>query len=315
MPSLVLILAWVGAIAGPVIAFLIIRRLHRGRRIFVARSLAVLFGLVWTACVWGFLIEPRTLVVRHLTVESAAWSGAPLRIGIISDTHVAAPHVDVPRVQRLVTRMNAERPDIVLLLGDYTGGHRPAGARSATEQAKVLAGVEAFAGLSSPLGSHGVLGNHDSWFDEDQIAAAMVRGRATPLANDALRITRPGGDFWLAGIGDMASPSQPASVPRTLMQVTDAAPVIAITHWPDPFEQVPPRVALTLAGHTHCGQVNLPLIGRPILPSRASYRWPCGLYDVGGRWLFVTAGVGVSVLPVRFRAPPEMVILTLKAPS
>ena len=87
----------------------------------------------------------------------------------------------------------------------------------------------------------------------------------------------------------------------------------AITHWPDPFETMPPRVALTLAGHTHCGQVNLPILGRPILPSPASHRWPCGLYDEGGRMLFVPGGVGTSVLPVRFRAPPEIVIVTLRA--
>lgn len=314
-PTAILVLAWVGAIAGPVIAFLIIRRLHRGRRIFLARSLGVLVALAWGLGVWAFLVEPRTLVVRYVTVETATWQGPPLRIGIISDTHVAAPHVDVPRVRRLVRRMNAEQPDIVLLLGDYTGGHLPADQRRSREATQILAGVEAFAGLSSPLGSHGVLGNHDSWFDEGQIAAAMTRGQVTPLRNEALRISRPGGDFWIAGIADLESPTRPASLRQTLAGISDTTPVIAITHWPDPFEQVPRDVALTLAGHTHCGQVNLPLIGRPLLPSPGSYRWPCGLYDVGGRKLFVTGGIGVSILPVRFRASPEMVILTLKAPT
>jgi predicted MPP superfamily phosphohydrolase len=91
--------------------------------------------------------------------------------------------------------------------------------------------------------------------------------------------------------------------------------VIVLTHWPDPWRRVPPRVALTLAGHTHCGQVNLPFLGRLVAASPGSRRWSCGLYEDGGRKLFVTGGLGVSILPVRFRAPPEIVILTLSGPS
>jgi uncharacterized protein len=83
-------------------------------------------------------------------------------------------------------------------------------------------------------------------------------------------------------------------------------------HEPDLFAQTPDNVALAVAGHTHCGQVNLPFIGRPILPGEGSQRWPCHLYSVGQRKLYVTGGIGTSILPVRFRAPPEIVILTLR---
>lgn len=202
-----------------------------------------------------------------------------------------------------------------MLLGDYAGGHEPASVRARPEGSEILRGVTAFGALRSPLGTHGVLGNHDSWFDEAALADAMRRGRARPLRNEAIRIERRGGAFWVAGVADMVSSSNPASVRRTLAAVTDDAPVIVLTHWPDPFQDVPASVALTLAGHTHCGQVNLPFIGRPVLPSPASHRWPCGLYDEGGRKLFVTGGVGVSILPVRFRAPPEIVVVTLRAPA
>lgn len=308
-----MVLVWVGAVLGPLAIVLIIRRLLRSRRIFAVWVLSILAVAAWCLGVWGFLVEPTTLTVRHVTIESAEWRGPPLRIGVISDTHVGAPHTDVARIRKLVARMNAEHPDVVVLLGDYTGGHAAASDRTAAARAEILAGVEAFKDLTPPLGVHGVLGNHDSWFDEDQIAAAMRRGGATPLRNQAIRVARAGGDFWIAGVGDMDSPTGPASVARTLARVSGDAPILVLTHWPDPFAQVPSRVALTLAGHTHCGQVNLPLIGRPVLPSDASYRWPCGAYDVSGRKLYVTGGVGVSVLPVRFRAPPEIVIITLKA--
>jgi predicted MPP superfamily phosphohydrolase len=312
-PDTVLVLAWIGVVAGPIVCSLVIRRLLRGRRIFLGWSLAAIALLGWVLGVWAFLVEPATLTVRHVTVESAAWTGPPLRIGVISDTHVAAPHTDVARIERLVARMNAERPDVVMLLGDYAGGHEPAAVRAAPERSEILKGVEAFRGLRSPLGTYGVLGNHDSWFDDAAVAAAMRRGRAVVLENRVVRVERPGGAFWVAGLADMHSPKEPPLVSATLAQVADPAPVVVLTHWPDPFLNVPDRVALTLAGHTHCGQVNLPVVGRLVHASRMSERWACGLYDEGGRKLFVTGGVGVSILPVRFRAPPEIVILTLRA--
>ncbi|MGV9008418.1 metallophosphoesterase [Brevundimonas sp.] len=312
-PGMVLVMAWVAVAIGPVVCILIVRRLLRGRRIFLAWSLAALVSLGWILGVWAFLIEPATLTVRHVTVESAHWQGPPLRIGIISDTHVAAPHTDVARIERLVARMNRERPDVIMLLGDYAGGHEPAEQRARPEQSEILAGVEAFRGLSAPLGVHAVLGNHDSWYDDAAISAALTRSGATVLDNHAERIRRPTGAFWIAGLADMHSPREPPLVSATLRQVTDEAPVIVLTHWPDPFLEVPDGVALTLAGHTHCGQVNLPVFGRLVHASKMSERWSCGLDDEGGRKLFVTGGVGVSILPVRFRAPPEIVILTLRA--
>ncbi len=313
-PGVVLVLAWIAALAGPVLGFVLIRRLLRARRIVLAWSLAGATAVGWGLGVWAFMVEPATLTVRHVTVESETWRGPPLRIGVISDTHVAAPHTDVARIRRLVGRMNAERPDVVVLLGDYAGGHEPAAVRAAPERSEILRGVEAFRGLSSPLGTWGVLGNHDSWFDDAAVAAALTRAGVEVLDNRAQRVARPAGAFWFAGLADMESPREPPRVATTLRQVTDAAPVLVLTHWPDPFMETPQTVALTLAGHTHCGQVNLPVFGRLAHASRMSERWACGLYDEGGRKLFVTGGVGVSILPVRFRAPPEIVVLTLREP-
>jgi len=310
-PGLILTLAWIGTVAGPVLCALIIRGLLRGRRLVLATTTGTIVGLAWLLGVWAFLIEPATLTVRHVTVESATWSGEPLRVGIISDTHVAAPHTDVRRIEHLVARMNAEQPDVVMLLGDYAGGHEPAATRARPERSEILRGVETFRGLSAPFGVHAVLGNHDSWYDDLAIAAALGRAGASVLDNRAERVERPSGAFWVAGLADMESPREGPRVAATLATIPDADPVIVLSHWPDPFTDVPGRVALTLAGHTHCGQVNLPFLGRLVHASRMSERWACGLYDEGGRKLFVTGGVGVSILPVRFRAQPEIVILTL----
>ena len=310
-----LTVAWVTAAVGPFITALAARLLFRVRRPIAAIVLSGLVAAFWILGVWAFIAEPASLTVRHITVESDRWSGPPLRIGIISDTHVAAPHVNVERMERIVARMNQQRPDIVMLLGDYAGGSEPAERRADPERSEILRGIEAFGGLQSPLGTYAVLGNHDSWFDDAAISQALARAGVRLLENDSVEVARPTGAFWVGGVADMDSRRMAASAPLTVAPVPDEAPLIVMTHWPDPFEQVPSRVALTLAGHTHCGQVNLPVLGRLIHASRGARRWACGLYDEGGRKLFVTGGVGVSILPVRFRAPPEIVLLTLKAPG
>jgi predicted MPP superfamily phosphohydrolase len=308
--------AWTGAVLGPLLAGLLWSRL--GAR---ARRSRVLPTPAWRCsrpstglCVWAVLIEPRTLTVRRLTVESAAWSGAPLRIAAISDTHVGA-HVTPERVRRTMLRLNRERPDLVVFLGDYAGGHEPAVLRAQPDRSAVLRGAAALGTARAPLGRIAVLGNHDWWYDGPALERELERSGVRVLENAAVRVERPGGAFWVAGLADLESRRAQPSAAAALAAVPTGAPVILLTHWPDPWPQAPPRVALTLAGHTHCGQVNLPVLGRLVHASRAARHWGCGLYEEAGRKLFVTSGLGVSILPVRFRAPPEIALITLKAPG
>lgn len=268
----------------------------------------------WLLGVWAFLIEPRTLIVRRVSAESAAWVGPPLRIGLISDTHAGAPHMSIARLRRVVARMNAEHPDLVVLLGDYAGRHEPATVRSARERSAVLGGVPPFAALSAPLGVVGVLGNHDWWYDGPALEGALEGAGVRILENSAIRIVRPDNAFWIAGLADLESRRAQPSYERALEGVPSGESVVAISHWPDVFAQAPARVAITLAGHSHCGQVNLPLLGRLLHASYGSERWQCGLYEENGHKLYVTGGVGVSIVPVRFNQPPEIVVLTLRAP-
>lgn len=307
--AVMMLLAWTGALLGPFLGLLVWRRRGRGPRRSAARlaALALAYGLG----VWAFLIEPRLLVVRHVAVTSVAWRGPPLRIGVVSDTHVGEAHVTPLRVRRTMARLSRERPEVVVFLGDYVGGHEPAAARSPEQRAAISRGIANLAEAAAPLGRAAVLGNHDWWYDGPTVEAALRQAGIPALENQAIRVDRPGGAFWIAGVADLHSTRARASPTLALRDVPADAPVILLTHWPDPFAEVPARVALTLAGHSHCGQVNLPLVGRPILPSAGSRRWPCGAYQESGRQLFVTGGMGVSILPVRFRAPPEIVIVTL----
>jgi predicted MPP superfamily phosphohydrolase len=285
---------------------------RRRRTGATAKILLVLIALGWALGVWAFLIEPETLAVRRIAVQSEPWSGEPVRIGVISDTHVSSPHMDAARMRAIVQRMNALRPDIVVLLGDYVGSHEPSDARDVAERAEILAGVEAFRGLKAPLGVYGVLGNHDWWYGGRAIESAMQRAGVTMLVNSSVPVMRAGRRFHVAGVESLSSTRQRPWILIALDDVPPEEPVILLMHEPDSFAQVPNGVALSLAGHSHCGQVRLPLVGAIVLPSPGSRRWPCGLYD-DGRKLYVTGGVGTSVLPVRFGARPEIALLTLTA--
>ena len=309
----VLSLAKAGAAIGPIAAagaFAVLRRLRLRRTAWMGLSL---FAAAYSLCVWTFLIEPRSLAVRELEVGATQWTGPPLRIGVISDTHVGGPHMSPERMRRIVARMNRERPDIVVLLGDYAPGHVPAERRSEADRATVLKGVSAFAGLDAPLGVVGVIGNHDAWYDERQIAGALREAGVTVVDNGAVEIKRSGASFWIAGLADQLSRLHEPSIGLTMREVPPDAPVLLLTHFPDPWAEAPERIALTLAGHTHCGQVVLPVVGRLAHASAGSKRWPCGLYRDGERQLYVSGGVGVSMLPVRFGAPPEIALITLRS--
>jgi predicted MPP superfamily phosphohydrolase len=107
--------------------------------------------------------------------------------------------------------------------------------------------------------------------------------------------------------------TRPQLIAETIAKVPQGKPTIALTHNPDIFPRIPRSVPLLLAGHTHGGQVNLPLIGRPIEPSVFGQRYAAGHVFENDHHLFVTTGIGTSILPVRFRVPPEIVMLTLKS--
>jgi predicted MPP superfamily phosphohydrolase len=311
LTAVVLAMAWVGALAWPVAAGAAAWAFPWARRAWLARLFALATTIGWALGVWAFFVEPRMLVLRTLEVESAAWAGPPLRIGIISDVHIG-PHMSPERIERMVARMNGEAPDIVLLAGDYIGGHRQAEERADRENETIGDGLVALGRLQAPLGAIAVLGNHDWWYDADLVEEALEAEGVPVLENESLRIDRADGSaFWLAGLADYDSERTQPDWATSLGGVPAGDDVLALAHWPDVFWGAPERVALTVAGHSHCGQVNLPILGR-VAVSPGSAEWPCGLYDVEGRQLYVTGGVGVSVLPVRFRAPPEMAVVTLR---
>jgi hypothetical protein len=158
---------------------------------------------------------------------------------------------------------------------------------------------------------YAVLGNHDWWLGEHRVTRAFERVGIRMLTNDAVRLERNGSTLWLAGLGDYFT--HKTELEKTMRSITSSDPILALTHTPDVFLKLPPQFVLTLAGHTHGGQVNLPLLGRRVVPSDFGEKYAIGFVEEGERRLFVTPGIGTSILPVRFRVPPEISVLTITA--
>jgi predicted MPP superfamily phosphohydrolase len=239
----------------------------------------------------------RTL---HLPRWPRALDG--LRLGLLSDLHGGALHANLPAFARAVERLNDERPDAMLLLGDYLDAHPIWGGRIEPE-----AIARELAKLSAPLGTFAVLGNHDWKQAGDRMWRALQNAGIEVLENRAL----PGGDAYVAGLADLRR--RRPDLPGTLAQVPADAPVILLSHDPDVFPFVPDRVAVTLSGHTHGGQVAIPVLRRAAIPSHYGERYARGHIVEDGRHLYVTSGLGTSGLPLRLLAPPEIVVLELVA--
>ncbi len=288
----------------------------------------VLTGLVAGAAVAGsggayaFGIEPlwRLDVTRYRPAPANWPRDLRLRIAVVADIHVGYPYMTLPRVEEIVAATNALEPDLVLLLGDY-----PAGPKVIRRRIPLVELARVLAGLRAPLGVHAVLGNHD-WWDDAQAQARragpvearrVLEAQGIPVyENDAVRLVQGGHPFWLAGLADQV-PFHPRGdyrglddLPGTLAKVRDDAPVILMAHEPDIFPDVPDRVALTLSGHTHGGQIRL-LGWSPVIPSEYGARYAYGHVVEDGRHLVVSGGLGVSGVPVRFGVPPEIVLVEM----
>ena len=257
---------------------------------------------------WGLWLEPSSLRVRSHELWLEHWPAEcdGLRVAVLADLHVGAPFLGVERLVEIVEAVRGAQPRLILLAGDYVvqgvvgGAHVPA---------------EPIARGLGPLGAiapvYAVLGNHDWWDDGARMTAALTSVAIAVLEDASARVDLGDCTFWLAGISDVFT--RPHDVDRALEAVPPGRPTIALTHNPDVFVRVPVGVALTVAGHTHGGQVSIPWFGPPIVPSRYGRRYARGEVREQHRTLFVSSGIGTSILPVRLLVPPEISLLELRS--
>jgi predicted MPP superfamily phosphohydrolase len=276
----------------------------RERRRRVRVRLAFL-SIAISLAAWAFFIEPARLVRHDVAIASAYWpAGAPpMRVAVIGDLHAGGYHVTSGMLEAVVSMANAAQLDAVLLLGDYV---QPAYGR-VTPVEEVAATL---ANLRSRYGTFAVLGNHEWSYDGPRVKRALESAHVTVLDNSAARIDRETDNVYVVGLADAWT--RRIDFARAFATVPEGAARLVLVHEPDVFPLVPPA-AVTFAGHTHGGQVRVPFFGPPIVPSTYGQRYAAGHVREGGRDLFVTTGVGTSILPVRFGVPPEVAIVTISA--
>ncbi len=250
---------------------------------------------------YGWLQARADPVVRRTAVALPEWpvGSPPVTVALIGDVHIGNAAMDIRRLTRIVAQVNALKPDLVVMVGDFIAGHE---ADSAVRMAPML--TEPLAKLRAPLGTVAVLGNHDHWTGAAAVTAALERAKVLVLRNGAA----VRGPLAIAGLDDR--PTRHARLADTLAAVkTLAGAGVMLAHSPVLGGRLSPRVRLVLAGHTHCGQIVLPIIGAPRQVTIPRYR--CGVVRDPGRLTIVTAGLGTSMVPVRIGAPPDIWLVRL----
>jgi uncharacterized protein len=295
------------------------------RRRFLQWLLSLGFVCAATSA-YAVAIEPLLRQrVKAYDLKLRRWpTDLNLTIAVIADLHACKPWMDVERIQSVVRQTNSLKPDLILLLGDFLSSMRYVTGDVPPEE-----WARALAALKAPLGVHAILGNHDWWDDRAAMAArsgptisrrALEQVGIPVYENDAVRLTKSGRSFWLAGLGDQLAfapvrrryPGLRIGVDdlsATLKKIPEGDPVILMAHEPDIMPRVPERVSLVLSGHTHGGQVRL--FGySPMVPSRYGNRYAYGHVREQCD-LIVSGGLGCSIAPVRFGVPPEIVLVSV----
>lgn len=260
------------------------------------------FGLFLLGYAAG--VEPALLYEREVEFVSDKYNGPELRIALVTDIHINSPPVPSKRVKRLVESLNGLSPDVVLMPGDFIAGHDKQENRSEEFNHNIAKGIAYFSELEAP--SFATIGNHDAWWNAARVTTLLEQAGVTVLENEAYLLEA----ICLVGLADYDT----SNPDRTSYEAcpSNLSPLI-FTHSPQAWESFRSDAVLAIAGHTHGGQVNLPIIGRRVNATSLSAEHSYGFSKLAGVDVFVSAGVGTSILPVRFRAPPEIVVITLRA--
>lgn len=257
--------------------------------------LITLFIITLLLAGYSYFIEPNKLEVTNYTIQDKELSG--IKIVFASDFHIK-PYGQ-KRLEKVVEIINAQNPDIVVSAGDFVCGHTE---HSTMHPQKIAEGL---AKVKSKYGFYTTLGNHDGWYDRWYIKELLEKQNIKVLNNKNEKLQINGKEIFIAGVEDMmtAFPNMEDALKGT------KTPTILLTHTPDVFPDIPRNVNLTLAGHTHGGQVRLPIIGPIFTASNYGNKYAIGLVEENGKKLITTRGIGVSILPFRFNCLPEIVVI------
>ncbi|MGI8857666.1 MAG: metallophosphoesterase [Thermomicrobiales bacterium] len=271
------------------------------------RSALALGGLGAAFLAYAGGIERRWLIVTHHQVPMVElppeWEG--VRIVQLSDFHLGMTAAPVPMLARAIAATVALKPDLIVLTGDYANDGRPRP-------------LDLLAPLAKTAPTIAILGNHDYLqrkLGADLIVKELVRQGITVLRNDLTAFVHDGVAGIVVGFeDDLDGPG--ADVKGIVARMQGKSPSIVLVHEPDVIDRFPDRWSpLTLSGHTHSAQIRLSPIRHydwvdwPISEMQSAY--PRGWFSVRGNRLYVSHGLGISSVPLRFCARPELAVFTL----
>ncbi len=265
----------------------------------------ILFLLIgFILFLWSFLIEPGFLTENRQSKNK--WPYRSIKIAFFSDLHAGAPFINEKYIINLVDRINSYNVDLVLIGGDLVINGIVGG--KFMDISKVVLHLR---NLNAPLGKYVVLGNHDWWNDAKKIKSELNKNGFVVLENTSQLIDIGNSQkINLIGVGDrFTNHSDPV---KAFSQISEKHPSIVFMHDPASLFEIKNQFFLALAGHTHGGQVFIPGIGAIITPTDAPRSWAKGWTEFEFGSLYVSQGIGTSILPVRFNAPPEFLILSLE---
>jgi len=209
------------------------------------------------------------------------------------------------RLMDIAAVVNAQHADLIVMTGDFVNGLWPS---AVADIAAILDALQAADGV------YAILGNHDHWTDAPTIRRAIEASRAHLLSNTSATIRRGSANLFLLGVDDIWE--QQHDLDAALAGIPPDAATILLAHEPDFADEAAAtnRIGLQLSGHSHGGQVRLPVKGALILPYLGE-KYDQGLYDVNGMALYVNRGLGMIAPFVRFGCPPEITHITLTRPA
>jgi uncharacterized protein len=281
-----------------------------------------LLGLCFIAfSIWSFFIEPNQLIVKNHNLKLKKWSPKlnGFKIVTIADIHAGSNFIYEEKIRQIVSLTNEQKADIIILLGDYLS---PQFFNRKELKMSLDSTVKSLSGLQAKYGVYVVLGNHDNEFGHEKVRREFEQIGYQVLENEAVVIEKDNEKLKLLGLGDVLQTADPLDYPKNFKDALDkidepTGNIIAFTHNPDMVEFLSSKFvnsdnfSLFIAGHTHGGQCNFPVIGAPIVPSSFGQKYVGGFVRQEGVDIFVTTGIGTSIIPIRFRVPPEISVLTL----